>query len=150
VADRLHRLPNLHLPLAASPRERRRSIVILAHEHTEMHEHVVAPDPVIGILDRPGVRVREINTDAAVDIGQDLSCPLVKAQTPRRTTIALTLNVLKQIEDARRPGVSHPANRPTYSNRLRLGASVKRDLRLTHVAECRAGCLFQQDSRSQR
>ena len=43
VTDRLNRLPRLEHPFTASPRKRRRGIVIRADERAEMHEHVVTP-----------------------------------------------------------------------------------------------------------
>jgi hypothetical protein len=44
VTDRLNRLPRLEHPFMASPRKRRRGIVIRTDERAEMHEHVVTPD----------------------------------------------------------------------------------------------------------
>jgi hypothetical protein len=58
---------------------------------------------MIRIQYRPGVRCWETNTDLALDVGQNLSPSLVKAQRTRRATKAFALKVPQQIEHRRRP-----------------------------------------------
>jgi hypothetical protein len=67
-----------------------------------MHEHVVTPDIVWEItaarLARPA-----LGADLSLDVGQNLSPLVVKAQRTRGASKSFTLNVPQQIEDRRRP-----------------------------------------------
>lgn len=102
MTDRLNRLASLETPLTASPRERRRGIVIRTDERAEMYEHVITPDIVWEItaarLARPA-----LGAHLSLDVGQNLSPLVVKAQCTRRASKSFTLNVPQQIEDSRRP-----------------------------------------------
>jgi len=59
VTDRLNRLPRLEHPFTASPRKRRRGIVIRTDERAEMHEHVVTPDIIRETEIEPAPLVRD-------------------------------------------------------------------------------------------
>jgi hypothetical protein len=98
VTDRLNRLASLEQPLPASPRERRRGVVIRTDERAEMHEHVVTPD-ILGEITAAGLARPALGGDLSLDVAQNLSSLVVKAQRPRGASKSFTLNVLQQIED---------------------------------------------------
>ena len=98
MADRLNRLASLEQPLPASPRERRRGVVIRTDERAEMLEHVVTPD--IGWeITAAGLARPALDGDLSLDVAQNLSPLVVKPQRTRSASKSFALNVLQQIED---------------------------------------------------
>src|ERR671923_274797 len=83
-----------------------RGIVIRTYERAEMHEHVVTPDIVWETSVEAATLVWDeagTSADLSLDVGQNLSPLVVKAQRTRRPSKSFTLHVLQQIEDGRRP-----------------------------------------------
>jgi hypothetical protein len=120
-ADRLNRLPRLEQPLTPGPRERRRGIVIRTDERAEMHEHVVTPHIVweTNVEAAPLVRDEAVaSPDLALDVGQNLSPLVVKAQRTRRAGTSFTVEVPQQIVDGRRPWAMYAPNCLTGLERL--------------------------------
>ena len=76
--------------------------------------------------------------DLSLDVGQNLSPLVVKAQRTRRARESFALKVPQQIEDGRRPCVACAPNRLTDSNadsRVKTGEEALGDqgnLRLNH------------------
>jgi hypothetical protein len=123
-------------PLAASPWKSRRGIMIRTHERAEMDKHIVTPDIVRETTIEAATFVGDETStlpDLSLDVGQDFSPLIVKAQCTWRAGKSFTLNVLQQIEDNRRPGASTAPNRLTDSNDRRIGPTPKGYLRLTHT-----------------
>jgi hypothetical protein len=63
-----------------------------------MYEHVVTPD-ILGEITAAGLARPALGGDLSLDVAQNLSSLVVKAQRSRGASKSLTLNVLQQIED---------------------------------------------------
>jgi hypothetical protein len=135
VTDRLHWLTSLKAPLAAGPRKGRCGIVVRTNEYAEVREHLVTPDEIRKRVVEAAPLIRDepiASADLALDVGQNLSSLLVKAQRTRRAGKSLTVKVPLQIVDRCRPRATHPPNRLTDANHSRVRAALKRNLLLSH------------------
>jgi hypothetical protein len=63
-----------------------------------MHEHLVTPD-ILGEITAAGLARPALGGDLSLDVAQNLSPLVVKAQRTRGASKSFTLNVLQQIED---------------------------------------------------
>ena len=96
VTDRLDRRPGFEAPLPLGPRERRRGIVIPTDERAEMHERVVAPRIVWETNIKAATLVGDegvASPDLSLDVGQNLSALVVKAQRKWRARKSFTVEV---------------------------------------------------------
>jgi len=88
-------LPRLEQPLTVGPRERRRGIVIRTDERAEMHERVFTSDKVwetkVGAL--LGRDEAAAEPDVSLDVGQNLSPLVVRAESTRRAGESFTVKV---------------------------------------------------------
>lgn len=137
MTDSLNRLQRLEQPLTVSPRERRCGIVIRTDERAEMHEHVVTPDKVgeTKVEAPPLARDEAVaSPDLALDVGQNLSPLVVKAQRTRRAGKSFTVKVPQQIVDGRRPWVTYSPNCLSDSNDSRVRTAVEGSLWLNHAS----------------
>jgi hypothetical protein len=101
-----------------------------------MHEHLVTPDIVWETSVEAATFVRDeasTSADLSLDVGQNLSPLVVKAQRTRRPGKSFTLKVLQQIEDGRRPGATVAPNCLTDSNDRRVRTAVEGYLWLNHT-----------------
>jgi hypothetical protein len=81
-----------------------------------MHEHAVTPDKVRETDVEAVAFGRIAMPDLSLDVGQNLSPLVVKAQRTRRANKPFALKVLQQIEDGWRPRVTCAPNCLTDSN----------------------------------
>jgi hypothetical protein len=135
MAYRLNWLTSLKAPLAARPGKRRCGVVVRTDEYAEVREHLVTPDEIRMPVVEAAALIRDepiASADLALDVGQNLSSLLVKAQRTRRAGKSLTVKVPQQIVDRCRPRATHPPNRLTYPNHSRVGAALERNLWLSH------------------
>jgi hypothetical protein len=98
-----------------------------------MHEHVVMPHVVreTEVEAAPLVRDESVApSDLSLDIGQNLSLLVVKAQRTRRAGESLTVKVREQIVDGRIPGAAQAPNCLADSNDSRVRSAVEGNLRL--------------------
>jgi hypothetical protein len=70
--------------------------------------------------------------DLALDVGQNLSPLVVKAQRTRRAGKSFTVKVPQQIVDGRRPWATYSPNCLTDSNDSRVRTAVEGNLWLNH------------------
>ena len=101
-----------------------------------MHEHVVTPD-IVGettIEATSCVRVVVALPDLALDVGQNLSSLVVKAERTRRAGESFMVKVRKQIVDGRRPWATESPDRLADSDDSGVRAAVERNLWLNHVS----------------
>jgi hypothetical protein len=76
--------------------------VIRTDERTETHEHVITPD-IVWEITAPRLAGSALGSDLSLDVGQNLSPLVVKAQRTRRARKSFTVKVPQQIVDGRRP-----------------------------------------------
>jgi hypothetical protein len=101
-----------------------------------MHERVVAPRIVWETNIKAAALVGDegvASPDLSLDVGQNLSPLVVKAQRTRRASKSFTVEVPQQIVDRRRPWVSNAPNCLSDPNDSRVRAALERNLWLNHA-----------------